>query len=67
MIESMTVLPPNYSLIYAKLARHVAAADAFLGCNSVFLAAKELSEAMDAIKTFETTAYMITTKELTND
>ena len=67
MIESITVLPPKYDLIYAKLARHVAAAYALLECNSVFRAVEELSEAMDAIKTFETTSYMLTTKELTND
>ena len=44
MTESVTVIPPNYALIYAKLARHVAAADALLGRNSVYDAAEELSE-----------------------
>jgi hypothetical protein len=59
--------PPNYALIYARLARHVAAADALLGCNRVYEASEELSEAMEAIKAFETVSCMITTKVLPND
>lgn len=66
MIESLTMTPPNYALIYAKLARHVAAADALLACNSVYGAAEEMSEAMEAIKVFETTSYMITSEALPN-
>ena len=64
MTESLTVMPPNYALIYAKLARHVAAADALLGCNSVYQASEELSEAMEAIKAFETMSCMITLEAL---
>ena len=67
MAESLTVIPPDYALIYAKLARHVAAADALLGCNSVYRASEELSEAMQAIKVFETVTYMITLEALPND
>ena len=67
MTESITVTPPNYALIYAKLARHVAAADALLVCNSVYGAAEELSEAMEAIKAFETVSCMITSEALPND
>jgi hypothetical protein len=67
MTESVTVIPPNYALIYAKLARHVAAAHAFFGCESVYGASEELEEAMKAIKAFETTSYMITTEALPND
>lgn len=47
-------MSPDYALIYAKLARHVAAADALLACNRVFEASKELSSAMQAIAVFET-------------
>jgi hypothetical protein len=64
MTKSVKVIPPNYALIYAKLARHVAAADAFLGCESVHGASEELEEAMKAIKVFETTSYMITSEAL---
>ena len=67
MTESFTMIPPNYALIYAKLARHVAAADALLICNSVYGAAEELSEAMEAIKAFEIVSCMITTEALPND
>jgi hypothetical protein len=67
MTESVTVIPPNYALIYAKLARHVAAAHAFLGCESVYGASEELEEAMEAIKAFETVSCMITTEALPND
>jgi hypothetical protein len=67
MIESVTVVPPNYALIYAKLARHVAAADAFLGCESVQGASEELEEAMEAIKAFETVSCMITREALPSD
>lgn len=67
MTKSVTITLPNYALIYAKLARHVAAANAFLGCESVCSASEELEEAMEAIKAFETTFYMITTEALPND
>jgi hypothetical protein len=67
MIESLTMTPPNYALIYAKIARHVAAADALLVCNSVYGAAEELSEAMEAIKAFETVSCIITSEVVPND
>ena len=67
MTESLTITPPNYALIYAKLARHVAAADALLGSNRVYEASEELSEAMEAIKAFETVSCMITKEALPND
>ena len=67
MTESLTMTPPNYALVYAKLARHVAAADALLGCESVHGASQELEEAMEAIKAFETVSCMITSKVLPND
>jgi hypothetical protein len=67
MTESLTITPPNYALIYAKIARHVAAADALLGLNHVYEASEELSEAMEAIKAFETVSCMITKEALPND
>ena len=67
MIESVTVIPPQYALIYAKLARHVAAADALLACNHAYEASEELSVAMEAIKVFETTSYIIPSEALPND
>ena len=67
MTESLTMTPPNYALIYAKLARHVAAADALLGCNSVYKASVELNEAVEAIKAFETVSCLITREALPND
>ena len=67
MTKSLTMTPPNYALIYAKLARHVAAADALLGCNSVYGAGEELSEAIEAIKAFETVSCLITREALPND
>ena len=67
MTESLTMTPSNYALIYAKLARHVATADALLGCNRVYEASEELSEAMEAIKAFETVSRMITSEALPND
>jgi hypothetical protein len=66
MIESVTMIPPNYALVYAKLSRHVAAADAFLACNNVYGAAEELGQALEAVKGFETTFFLIT-KEQLND
>jgi hypothetical protein len=71
MTESLTIIPPNYALIYAKIARHVAAADALLESDRVYRASEEVSEAMEAIKAFETVSCMVTkmvTKEaLPND
>jgi hypothetical protein len=67
MTESLTITPPNYALIYAKIARHVAVADALLGSNRVYEASDELSEAMEAIKTFETVHFVITTEAPPND
>ena len=46
---------PDYALIYAKLARHVAAADALLNHCNDSEASKEMEEAMQAIATFERT------------
>jgi hypothetical protein len=67
MTESLTITPPNYALIYAKLARHVAAADALLGCHSMYEASQELEEAMKAIKAFETVSCIITSEVVPND
>ena len=51
--------PISYAFIYAKLARHVAAADALLTSNRTFEAANELETAMQAIKAFETMSLII--------
>jgi hypothetical protein len=67
MTESLTITPPNYAFIYAKIARHVAAADALLGSDRVYEASEELLEAMKAIKAFETVSCMITKEALPND
>ena len=67
MTELLTITPPNYAFIYAKIARHVAVADALLGSNRVYEASEELSEAMEAIKAFETVSYVITKEALPND
>lgn len=51
----------DYAFIYAKLARHVVAAEAHLahGFNGAIQARMELEEAMQAIAAFETTAATI--------
>jgi hypothetical protein len=64
MTESLTITPPSYAFIYPKIARHVAAADALLGSNRVYEASEELSEAMEAIKAFETVSCMVTKEAL---
>lgn len=46
---------PDYAFVYAKLARHVAAADALLSSNRAYEAGEELSAAMQAIAVFEAT------------
>lgn len=48
-------MTPDYPLIYAKLARHVAVADALLGSNRAYEAGEELIAAMRAIEAFEAT------------
>lgn len=54
---------PDYGFIYAKVVRHVAAADAYLTSNCTHAAAEELEAALQAIQLFETTALLITTYE----
>ena len=58
---------PDYGFIYAKLARHVAAADAHLTGNRTHAASEELIAALQAIQAFETTALLITTYQDTDD
>lgn len=48
-------MSPDYALIYAKLARHVAAADALLIHGDDHGTRKELESAMQAIEAFEAT------------
>lgn len=50
----------DYAFIYAKIARHVAAADALFNYDTRE-AGKELEAAMKAIATFETISITITT------
>ena len=54
---------PDYSLIYAKVVRHVAAADVYLTSNRTHAAARELEAALQAIQLFETPALLIATYE----
>jgi hypothetical protein len=59
-IQPVELPKPDYAFIYAKLARHVATADALLGSNRAYEAGEELIAAMRAIEVFEatfTTAY----------
>ena len=55
-------MTPDYAFIYAKVARHVAAADALLNYDARE-AGKELESAMTAIATFETTSITIATHD----
>ena len=55
-------MTPDYAFIYAKVARHVAAADALLDYDTRE-AGKELQAAMAAIAVFETTSITITTHD----
>ncbi len=54
-IESVSLPNPDYSFVYAKVARHVAAADAFLFNGDDHGTRKELEAAMQAIAVFEAT------------
>ena len=54
-IESVPLLNPNYAFVYAKVARHVAAADAFFIHGDDHGTRKELEAAMQAIAVFEAT------------
>lgn len=47
-------MTPDYAFIYAKLARHVAAAAAAMRGQQLNLTRDELNEAMQAIAAFET-------------
>lgn len=49
----------DYSLVYAKITRHVAVADALLASNRVFEASEELQAAMSAIAAFENVTHGI--------
>ena len=60
MTESVTMIPPHYILVYAKLGRHITAADALLRCNRVCEAGEELEQALETIKAFETMFFLIT-------
>jgi hypothetical protein len=54
-IESVPLPNPDFSFVYAKVARHVAAADAFLFHGDDHGTRKELEAAMQAIAVFEAT------------
>jgi hypothetical protein len=54
-IESVPLPNSNYAFVYAKVARHVAAADAFLFHGDDHSTRKELEAAMQAIAVFEAT------------
>jgi hypothetical protein len=53
------LIPIDYTLAYATLARRVAAADALLAGNHVHKAAKELAAAMLCIEQVETPYFII--------
>lgn len=50
---------PDYAFIYAKLARHVAAARVRLNAGQTSAALDELIDAMNAITAFETVTFVI--------
>ena len=58
-LESLQIIEPNFALIHAKLVRHITAARFHLEKCQDLGAVRELDEAMDAIKAFETTAFVI--------
>lgn len=57
--------PPqrDYAFIYAKIARHVAAADVRLIVGQHNAARDELEQALIAIEAFETTLFTVTTDD----
>jgi hypothetical protein len=57
-IESVELIKPDFAYVYAKVARHVAAAYAVCGYDKDVVA-KELKAAMEAIEIFEATSLMI--------
>lgn len=59
--STVEVLPPDYSLAYAALARRVAAAHAYMGVGIPLAAAEELEHAMLVINQIETTAVIVRT------
>ena len=59
MTQTISVIPPNYSLVYAKLSRHVAIVNVLLEKQCYFQASCEIEEAMKAIETFENLMYTI--------
>ena len=58
-LESLQIIEPNFALIYGKLVRHITAARLHLVDRRYLAALGELDEAMDAIKVFETPAFVI--------
>ena len=56
-------MTPDYAFIYAKLARHVAAAAAAMCGGQLNLTRDELNKAMNAIAVFETRSITITTHD----
>ena len=56
-------MTPDYAFIYAKVARHVAAADVAMRQGMHSRARDELTQAMRAIAVFETTSITITTHD----
>lgn len=55
-IHPIELPKPDYAFIYAKLARHVAAAAAAMCGGQLDLTRDELNEAMEAIAMFERTS-----------
>jgi hypothetical protein len=58
--ETIQFRGPDYAAAYAKLARHVAAADAHLTHNDTFNASKEIEAAMECIHLVENPMAVIT-------
>jgi hypothetical protein len=56
---AFSVVPPNYSLVYAKLSRHVAIINVLLEKQCYFQASCEIKEAMETIKAFENLMYTL--------
>ena len=57
MIQAISVVPPNYPLVYAKLSRYVAIVNVLLEQRCYLQASSEIEEAMKAIETFENVMY----------
>jgi hypothetical protein len=63
MTQTISVIPPNYSLVYAKLSRHIAIINVLLERQCYFQASCEIEEAMETIETFENLMYTLSSND----